>query len=499
MIDLELIRDETQRVKVVDSERRRGRCTTVGGVVKSELVDTVLAEDNLWKECLQKINALRTERNSITKTIKEKMKGMKAADADKDAITAEVDALKARVLSIKDDIAKLDVDTTEHLRLRDVALNKIGNILLAPPSDLYDSKDYDLHDLSYRHTNGEEQIRVGADEPAEWGKAPETPLNHVQLMTKADMINCDDGVKVAGARGYYLKGAGARLNQALINYAMDFLENREHEVMDKTKDAEGNVTFTPTGKMANSAYEVTQTPFFMKGDMMAKCAQLEQFEEELYKVVAGTRSTASKDPDLAGDRFLIATSEQPLCAMHADKIITAKEMPIRLCGYSTCFRMEAGRHGENMAGIFRIHQFEKVEQFVIAHPEDAEVEFTRMVAAARDFYQSLDIPFRVVQIASDDINNAAAIKNDLEAYFPEAGEYRELVSVSNCTDYQSRGLNTRMAHKGKDYVHMLNGTMTATERTMCCLVENYQRGNGIVVPKKLRPYMGGRVFIPFKK
>ena len=207
---------------------------------------------------------------------------------------------------------------------------------------------------------------------------------------------------------------------------------------------------------------------------MAKTAQLEQFDEELYKV--------TEDEKSENDKYLIATSEQPLSALHESEWLQDKELPIRYAGYSTCFRKEAGAHGKDAWGIFRVHQFEKIEQFVFCNPEKSWEEFDRMIGIAEEFYKSLGLPYQVVSIVSGALNNAAAKKYDLEAWFPFQGEYKELVSCSNCLDYQTRELEIRHGPKTqqskderrKAYVHALNATLCATERALCCVLENYQ-------------------------
>lgn len=275
--------------------------------------------------------------------------------------------------------------------------------------------------------------------------------NHVDLVQMLGIAELDQGTVVAGSRGYYLKGEGVLLNQALINYALQFSVRRGA---------------TPV-----------QTPFFMQCDVMAECAQLSQFDEELYRVSGE-----------GADKYLIATAEQPLCALHRKGWFEPGTLPVRYVGYSTCFRKEAGSHGRDTLGIFRVHQFEKVEQFSITEPGDGASwrEFDAMVANAEEFYAGLGLPYRVVNIVSGELNNAAAKKYDLEAWFPASRTYRELVSCSNCLDYQSRRLDIRLrTPKGpagearKDYVHLLNATLTATERTMCCLLENYQTPEGL--------------------
>ena len=267
-------------------------------------------------------------------------------------------------------------------------------------------------------------------------------LSHHEVLTRIDGYDPERGVKVVGHRGYFLRQWGVFLNQALINYGLQFLAER--------------------------GYTPLQTPQFMLKDYMGKTAQLEQFDEELYKVVDGE-----------ADKYLIATSEQPISAFHADEWLGPKDVPIKYAGYSTCYRREAGSHGRDAWGIFRVHQFEKIEQFLLTDPEKSWEAFEEMISTSEAFYQTLGLPYRVVAIVSGALNNAAAKKFDLEACFPFQGEYKELVSCSNCTDYQSRALEIRFGPKKltetkKTYVHALNSTLCATTRTICCILENYQ-------------------------
>lgn len=215
-------------------------------------------------------------------------------------------------------------------------------------------------------------------------------------------LRLSSGSKIAGHRGYFLTNDGIDLNQALITYGLHFLRKR--------------------------GYRNIQPPFMMNKDMMAKTAQLDQFDEELYKVIA--------DDD---EKYLIATSEQPISAYHSGEWFESPEtqLPLRYAGYSTCFRKEAGSAGRDMWGIFRVHQFEKVEQFCITSPDKSWEALDQMIGFSEEFYQSLGIPYRVVAIVSGALNLAAAQKYDLEAWFPFQGAYKELVSCSNCTDYRA--------------------------------------------------------------
>jgi len=239
---------------------------------------------------------------------------------------------------------------------------------------------------------------------------------------------------------------------------------------------------------------------------MQEVAQLSQFDEELYKVIG--KSSEIEDDKSTEEKYLIATSEQPIAAFHRDEWINESALPIRYAGFSSCFRQEVGSHGRDTRGIFRVHQFEKIEQFCITEPGNNKSweMLEEMISNAEEFNKILGLPYRVVTIVSGALNNAAAKKYDLEAWFPGSGAFRELVSCSNCTDYQSRRLRIRYGQTKKmnqdvEYVHMLNATMCATTRTICCILENYQTEDGILIPEILKPLMPERYRekIPFVK
>eukprot|EP00434_Breviolum_minutum_P021767 symbB.v1.2.019213.t1/scaffold1563.1/size111508/6 len=257
-----------------------------------------------------------------------------------------------------------------------------------------------------------------------------------------------------------------------------------------------------------------QPPFFMRKDLMSELAQLNDFDDQLYKV---TKGNTSDEADKA-DKYLIATSEQPLCALHAKEILEEETLPRRYAGLSTCFRTELGKAGKEHRGIFRVHQFEKVEQFCITTGDkDASQKMHfEMLRCAQDFYEALGISYRVVKVVSGELNDAvvvpssskisashvedAVMKFDLEGWFPGQAEYKELVSCSNCTDFQSRALDIRARSKKEKekprFVHMLNSTLVASGRCMCCLLETYQTSTGVNVPPVLVPFMGID-FMPF--
>lgn len=431
MLDINLFREEKGGNPEIIRESQRRR------YAKVELVDEVIALDKEWRECQFQLDQLRKDFNKANKEVAQK----KIAKQD---ATEEI----AKVKSV-DEAIKSKVGEVEEKRLAvDARLKSIGNLV-------HDSVPVD---------NDEDKNQVVRT----WGEPrPEAKHNHVDLIHMLGIADTERGATVAGGRGFYLRGMGVMLNQALISFGLSFMCARN---------------FTPL-----------HTPFFMRKEVMAECAQLAQFDEELYKV------TGEGD-----DKYLIATSEQPLCAYHRGEWMDPKALPIRYAGYSTCFRKEAGSHGRDTLGIFRIHQFEKVEQFALVPPtgDNSWAVHEEMLKNAEDFYQQLGLPYRVVSIVSGALNDAAAKKYDLEAWFPASRTFRELVSCSNCTDYQARRLEIRYGQKKnnettKQYVHLLNSTLTATERTVCCILETYQTATGVTVPEVLRPFMMGVDFLPF--
>lgn len=412
-----------------------------------EVVDEVIALYEEWVKQYFQLGEINKKINAVQKGITAKKKAKENAD--------EFMGQKLELDNQKKEQQKTVDDTEKAMKLKAAS---VGNLIY---------KDVPISD----NEDNNAIIRKWApqDHPGlEPNSIPEC-LPHHEILLKLGAMDLERGANVAGHRGYYLTGPGVRLNQALINYGLDFLEKRE--------------------------FGLVQPPFFMNRDVMGKTAQLEEFDEALYKV--------SGDEV---DKYLIATSEQPISAYHMGEWFEspAKDLPLRYGGYSTCFRKEAGSSGKDVWGIFRVHQFEKVEQFCITQPDKSWEMFEEMVANSEAFYQSLGLPYRLVAIVSGALNLAAAKKYDLEAWFPFQAAYKELVSTSNCTDYQSRKLEVRCGLKKasdtkKVYVHMLNGTLCATERALCCVVENYQTPEGLRIPEVLQPYMGGKDFLPFTK
>ncbi len=440
-----------------------------------EWVDEVIAKDEEWRNEQNKLDNLRKDVNKLQKeVIAPKKKAKEPCDEE----VAQMKAMQVEIKALQKTLPDIAAE-------RDVLLNRIGNIV---DDEVPISHDEDADNLVvglYPEPLEAENAGEKPLLPCPLGVLeytfPETkPLTHDDLLWRIDGYEPVRGQNVAGHRAYFLKNAGVLLNQALINYGIAFLRKR--------------------------GYDILQPPFMMNKDVMANLAQLEDFDEQLYKV-----SGKTDDPNGSTEKYLIATSEQPICAYHKGDWIKESTLPLRYAGISTCFRKEAGSSGKDIRGIFRVHQFEKIEQFCLTVDdfEESQKEQKKMLAAAEEFYQSLGFPYRVVCIVSGELNDAAVKKYDLEAWFPGQKAYRELVSCSNCTDYQARGVETRCGVKKsqKDdamkarasYVHMLNSTLCATGRGICCLLENYQTEDGVKVPEVLQPFMGGIDFLPFTR
>jgi len=428
-MDIALFRNEKDLLIVKESQRRRGR--------PLEEIDEVIRLDVVWREARHTLDMLNRDAKEISnKTQKEKDPEEKAKliERGKEMKVTNVPKAKADEAKARDE--------------RDEKLYSIGNLVHESVPVSMDEKDNGIV-----KTHGECRPHDS------------TLKHHHELLWMIGGYQPEIGAEVAGHRGYYLTGPGMLLNNALVQYGLQFL--------------------------AKKKYTPVQTPFFMKQSAMKKVAALAEFNEALYKV------TGNEEDE---PMYLIATSEQPICALNMGQIFSKKDLPIKYAGYSTCFRKEAGKHGKDAWGVFRVHQFEKIEQFVVCAPEESWAMQEEMIAISEEFYQSLGLAYQVVNIVSGELNNAAAKKLDLEAWFPTLACYRELVSCSNCTDYQARRLNIKLASKAVEgesapFVHLLNSTLTATERTLCCLLENYQvEGKGIRIPSVLKPFIAPFTF-----
>ncbi|XP_026191612.1 serine--tRNA ligase [Cyclospora cayetanensis] len=456
-IDINLLREEKGGcpAHVAESERRRGR--------DPARVERLIAADKKWREATFSLEQGRKDLNAVNKEIGQRKKSDPKASCED--LVSKTTGIKARLQT-------LEAEAAEAATTRDTLLKSIGNIV------------HGSVPVSNDETNNKVVRTWGTPNKVKIDGTP-GKMHHHEVLQRLHGVDFKKGVEVAGHRGYYLKGPGVMLNYALIQYGLNFLMKK--------------------------GYQPVQPPFFMRKSVMGAAAELRDFEETLYKIPheAGhqqQQKTKQQQQDAErDDMFLIATSEQPLCALHMHERVEEKQLPIRYTGTSTCFRKEAGAHGKDCWGIFRIHQFEKIEQFCITAPEKSWDMHEEMISTAEEFYQSLELPYRVVSIVTGALNDAAAKKYDLEAWFPGYEDYRELVSCSNCTDFQARDLDIRLGHKketataadSKPFVHLLNATLVATQRCMCCILENYQTPTGVKVPRALVPYMGGQEFLHY--
>ena len=306
-------------------------------------------------------------------------------------------------------------------------------------------------------------VPIGPDESAnvevrKWGETPKFDFDikgHEEIAEKLDILDIQRASKIAGARFYYLKGDLVKLANAITSFAFEFLSEK--------------------------GYKLIQPPYMINRKSMEGAVIAEDFEDVIYKI---------QDDDL----YLIGTSEHAIVSMYSDEILEGKSLPDRFGSISPCFRKEAGAHGKDQKGIFRVHQFEKFEQFVFSKPEDSDMEQDKMIGCTEEFYQKLGIPHRVVLLSSGDMGKVAAKTFDIEAWMPGQNAYREICSVSNCNDFQARRLKIRFRDKTNEetqYVHTLNGTLVAIERTMVAIIENFQTNDGhIKIPKVLQKYFG---------
>lgn len=282
------------------------------------------------------------------------------------------------------------------------------------------------------------------------------PKDHVDIATALDLFDIERAAKISGARFYFLKNELVRMNTALVHFALDYLTEK--------------------------GYTLVQPPYMIRRQPMEGAVILGDFEDVIYKI---------ENEDL----YMIGTSEHAIASMHMDEILEGRQLPVHYAGVSPCFRKEAGAHGKDMKGIFRVHQFDKVEQFVYCRPEDSWKEHERMLQVSQGFFDALGIPYRVMLLCSGDTGKISAKTYDIEAWMPGQGAYREIVSCSNCTDYQARRLAIRFRDKTNEdtkLVHTLNSTLVAVQRTLVAIMENYQTPAGTVeIPEVLQKYMGG--------
>jgi seryl-tRNA synthetase len=399
------------------------------------LVDEFLQNDQLWRNFTVEVDNLRAEQKSLSKEIgnlKGQQKSSPGPEVDK-----QLDVLTKKGTELSDSIAALTAKQEEVKKLADKAMSSISNIV-NKDAPIGEEKDFIVI----------ETIGNPRDFNAEGIKIKD----HVEIGEELKLIDLERGAKVSGSRFYYLVGDGALLELALVNFAIDIALNHG---------------FTPV-----------IPPALVKPAAMEGTGFLGQAAENVYRI----------EQD---DMYLVGTSEVPLAAMHMDEILNNKELPIKYAGYSPCYRREAGSHGKDTRGIFRVHWFDKVEMFIFSNLEDADKIHKELLEIEKEILTKLELPFRVIDVATGDLGSSASRKFDCEAWIPSSNEYRELTSTSNCTEFQARRLKIRTRVGDKiNYVATLNGTLLAVTRTIVALFENHQQKDGSVrIPESLRPYL----------
>jgi len=420
MLDIKLIRENPEIV------RKNLRMRRDPDVLRQ--LEDLIRCDEQWRRLLTQVNELRHKRRIVTEEIaKLKKEGKNTNEKVNEAknIPEQIDKLEKMVEDQKE---------------------RASSLLYRLPNLLHESVPIGKDESS------NEIVRV-VGKPIEFGFSPK---NHLDIAQGLNLIDAERAAKVAGHGFYYLKGALALLDLAILRYATDFLSQR--------------------------GYLLIEPPFMLRRKAYLGATDLEFFEEQLYKV--------------EGDElYMIATAEHPLAACYMDEVIEQKDLPVKLAGFSTNFRREVGAHGKYTKGLFRVHQFNKVEQFVFCLPQDSWALHEELQKNAEDLYEGLGLHFRTVNVCTSDIGNLAAKRYDIEVWMAD-GVYREAGSNSNCTDYQARRLNIRYRQKKgmapAGFLHTLNNTALATSRTIIAILEQYQQEDGsVVIPKALRPYMNG--------
>ena len=418
MLDPKLIKEKPEMIRNMLKSR----------AVEFDL-DELIKTDEKRREFIIKTDELRKKKNQIGIRISEKKK----AKEDASLILAEMK-------NISSELTKLESE-------REQIENKYLKLASTIPNLIHES------------------VPVGIDDSAnieikKWGNIPKFDFkvkDHIDISENLNLVDLERAAKVAGSRFYYLKNDLVRLNQALINFGLDFL--------------------------AEKGYSLIQPPYMINRESMEGAVIAEDFEEVIYKI---------QDEDL----YMIGTSEHAMAAMHSKEIIEGKNIPMKYAGISPCFRKEAGAHGRDQKGIFRVHQFDKIEQFVFSKPEDSWKEHEKLLAVAEEFYQKLEIPYRVMLLSTGDIGKISAKTYDIEAWMAGQNAYREIVSCSNCLEYQARRLKIRFRDKTNEdtqYIHTLNSTLIATTRVLVSIMENFQTKDGhIRIPQVLQPYMGNQ-------
>jgi seryl-tRNA synthetase len=435
VIDPLILRTEPELLR--ESQRRRGEDV--------DIVDRLVEADVAKRAAQQQFDELRAAQKDLGKRIGPLQGVVKKAGPDAAAAQLELDALMTQASTLADEVQQAQERADAASASMDELWLGVSN-LVSLESPVGGEDDFTVLE------------QVGT--PRDFATEGFEPRDHLELGQLLGAIDTARGAKVSGSRFFYLRGVGAQLELALMNLAM------------QQAIANGFIPMITPSLVLPSAMEGT--------------GFLGQAAENVYRIESD-------------DLYLVGTSEVPLAAYHADEIIDVDQLPIRYAGWSSCYRREAGSHGKDVRGIIRVHQFDKVEMFVFTRPEDAEAEHARLLAWERAFIDDLDIPYRVIDVATGDLGSSAARKFDIEAWIPTQGRYREVTSTSNTTQFQARRLKIRMRDgEGTRPLATLNGTLCAMPRMIVAILENHQQPDGsVVVPPALRPFLGGQsVFQP---
>ena len=393
----------------------------------NELIDL----DKKRRELIVELQDFKHKKNILATSIAQKKK-------EKDT-TNSVNSEISKMKEISNRITELEEE-------QDSVQGKFRYLMMSIPNLLHESVPLG---------SGEAENVIIKEQRNKRTKSTMAPRDHIDIATSLDLIDLERAAKISGARFYFLKNDLVKMNQALLQFGLDYL--------------------------SNSGYTLVQPPYMIRKEAMEGAVILGDFEQVIYKVEGE-------------DLYMIGTSEHAMVSMHMDEILESTGLPLRYACVSPCFRKEAGAHGRDMKGIFRVHQFEKVEQVIFSRPEDSWKEHEKILELTEQFYERLGLPTRTILLCSADLGKISAKTYDIEAWFPGQSSYREIVSCSNCLDYQARRLRIRYrdnVNEETKLIHTLNSTLIATERTMVSIIENYQTDEGTVeVPEILRKYMG---------
>ena len=416
MLDMKIVRQDPEKIQKMLRDR----------YVEFDL-DSLLDLDKKRREYILSTDDLRKKKNEMSLKIAE----AKKAGQNADKIIQEMQLVSRQLTELEETQNKTELEYSK--------------LILTLPN-IFD-----------------QTVPIGEDssvnkEVKKWGNIPKFDFqvsDHIDITQKLNLVDLQRAAKTAGARFYYLRGDLVKLNQSLIQFALDFLDDK--------------------------GFTLFQPPYMINKKSMEGAIIAEDFKDVIYKI---------DDEDL----YLIGTAEHAMASMYADEILDGASFPMRCAAISPCFRKEAGAHGKDQKGIFRVHQFEKVEQFVFSRPEDSWKEHEKMIAITEEFFQKLEIPYRVMLLSSGDMGKISAKTYDLETWMAGQNAYRETASCSNCLEYQARRLKIRFRDRTNEdtkYVHTLNSTLVATERTMVAIIENFQTKDGhIEIPRQLQKYVG---------